>query len=199
MFVAEIDANVLLTLGVSLITTGTLASGVVFGIKGYKKVKKVFQERTGLVDTVKGLIEVGGELLNEGSDLAKQVMALSKAAQDSDKAVDRVNKNADLRQTIIEAASNAKFSDEDREALAQVLTPIKSGIRHYAGLETDKLAKLKDAMEHDLSAQETRNKIMTNSGQMAALIAKTALAVGPKILSGGKIDLSGLLEDKEEK
>ena len=76
----------------------------------------------------------------------------------------------------------ASFSDKSQKDLAQLLTPVKEGIVHYASEDTGKLTILKESMEKNLNAQETRNRIMTNSGKMAALIAKMGLNFIPKLM-----------------
>lgn len=176
---AEVDFNRILEFSIVLMTSGVLGSAILFGTKAYRKLKNAWTENKSLKDKITGLVEAGGGLLDEGEVLAAQLLALSKATNDSDRALDRILANDELRKAILE--SSGGFSESAQKDLAQLMTPVKDGIRHYAGMNTGKLTALKESMERDLNAQETRNRIMTNSAKMAALIAKMGLKALPKL------------------
>jgi hypothetical protein len=176
----DVDVNKVLELGIALLTTGALGGAIIFIGNAWRKGKAAWTENQDLRSRLSALFEVGKELSEEGEILARQILALSKAVDDSDKAADRIQANEELRTALLQAAAN--FSEGEQKALIQLMTPVKAGVREYAGMETDKLTALKESMDKSLTARETRNKIMTNSAKLAELVIKTGITTIPKMV-----------------
>jgi hypothetical protein len=195
MLILEVQWGEISGWAYGLVSTGILGGAAGLGYKAYSRFKTLAADNKNWKDYVSDVVQVGKEYMAEGQDLAGQLMALSKAVKDKDSALARVSGNAKMREEVLKLAASENFPPEVREALAGLMTPVAAGIRYYAGIDTDKLAALKAAMESEVSKQEAHNKIMANSGKFASLIGKVLIKVGPGIvLSGGKVDPGALVQ-----
>lgn len=163
-----------------------LAGGAVVGggIPLFKKIYSKIKSDGMSLDTAKEIwAENSGDLtdfVGEVTELIREGKAMSKAVDDQASAVDRIDQDKALREALIETAQ--KHGPEALQALANVLTPVPKGFEKIAGIDVNKMTKLKEAQREGLSDKEAWNKVLGDSGKMLRGIIDIAGEVLPTII-----------------
>ena len=119
------------------------------------------------------------DFVGEVTSLISQGKAMSRAVDDQSKAVDRIANDKAIRDALFETAG--KYGPDTIEALAAALTPVPKNFESIAGIDVDKMTKLKNAQREGLSDKESFNKVLGDSGKMLKAIVGIAGEVLPML------------------
>lgn len=158
--------------------------GVVGGsIPLFKSIFDKFKSGGVNLDTAKKVWAEDGTavttFLDDVMGLVNQGKAMSKAVDDQATAVDKINQNVVFRKALIETAG--KHGTEAIEELARALTPVPKNFEQIAGIDVDKMTKIKEAQREGLSDKESFNKVLGDSGKMLRNIVGLAGEILPTI------------------
>lgn len=119
------------------------------------------------------------DFVGEVTELIREGRAMSKAIDDDSDAKKRINENKAYREAFIKTAQ--ELGPEALELLAKVLTPVPATFEKIAGIDVNKMTRIKEAQRDGLSDKESWNKVLGNSGKMLRGIIDIAGEVLPAI------------------
>lgn len=156
---------------------GIIGGGIPIGKAIYDKVKKGgFNLRT-----IKDIWGSHGddltEMFGEVEDLIDQTKDLSKAIDEDEAVLDRINSNKALRKAVIEAAQEYG-PDAVQDMVDYLDNGVPSRFEKIAGTKVDKINKVKSAQREKLGKKDAYNRVLGNSGRMA----REAVGILTKVL-----------------
>lgn len=97
-------------------------------------------------------------MLKNLDEFVVQAMAMSKAVSDRDTALKSILANTKLVEALFAAAK--PFYAENNKLLDALFTTVSEDIRKLCGIRTDKLTRLKEAMEKELGPEQAIEHIL---------------------------------------
>lgn len=145
---------------------GIIGGGIPLGKAIYDRVKKG-GFNLGTIKSIWG--DYGDDLTDmfgEVEDLIDQTKDLSKAIDEDEAVLDRINANKALRNAVIEAAQ--EYGPEAVQDLVDYLdNGVPARFERISGTKVDKISRIKEAQRDKLSKKDAYNKVLGNSGKMA--------------------------------